>query len=81
MAPSNKLVINTRSCFNLNYGVKTKKRCKLQCLFVKKAKAQCRNLFFVYLIVLTYKKGSHREVYRDFQPSLTSSVGIVLRVV
>ena len=34
--------------------------------------------FFVYecffKILLTHK-GSHREVYRDFQPSLTSSAG------
>ena len=30
--------------------------------------------FFSFSILLTHE-GSHREVYRDFQPSLTSSAG------
>ena len=30
--------------------------------------------FFFFSILLTHE-GSHREVYRDFQPSLTSSAG------
>ena len=29
---------------------------------------------YTFFLLLTYE-GSHREVYRDFQPSLTSSVG------
>ena len=31
-------------------------------------------LFWFFSILLTHE-GSHREVYRDFQPSLTSSAG------
>ena len=33
----------------------------------------------LFSILLTHE-GSHREVYRDFQPSLTSSAGPVPRV-
>ena len=43
---------------------------------------KCQNLksFWHFFSILLTHEGSHREVYRDFQPSLTSSVGLVRRV-
>ena len=39
------------------------------------AKKLCVSVLLIFFSILLTHEGSHREAYRDFQPSLTSSAG------